>query len=66
MNKVVLKIGKPTHFRPTNANISACGVVSPEYAAYDGRSSDCLRCKTTTKYKIYMGINVQKDRKKAL
>jgi len=31
----VLKIGKPTHYRPNNKNESACGVVSPEYAAYD-------------------------------
>jgi len=53
--KQIIKIGKPVHFRPNNLNISACGIVSPKYMAYDGRDVNCLRCIKTKKYKIYMG-----------
>jgi len=51
-----MKIGIPCHFRPTNKNESACGIVNPIYSAYDARDCDCIRCKQTKKYKIYMGI----------
>ena len=51
-----MKIGKPCHFRSNNKNISACGIVNPDYAAYDPRDVDCIRCKRTTKYKTAMGI----------
>ena len=50
-----MKIGKPCHFRPSNRNVSACGVVSPAYSAYDARDVDCYRCKKTKAYKVYMG-----------
>ena len=49
--KKVIKIGKPTHYRPNNKNVTACGVISPEYFAYDARDVDCLRCMKTKKYK---------------
>ena len=49
-----MKIGKPTHYRPNNRNVSACGIVSPDYAAYDARDCDCLLCIKTDKYKVYM------------
>ena len=50
-----MKIGKPIHYRPDNRNISACGLVNPEYASYDARDCDCLNCIQTKKYKVYMG-----------
>ena len=50
-----MKIGKPTHYRPNDKNIAACGVFQPEYFAYDARDSNCYNCKRTHKYKIYMG-----------
>ena len=50
-----MRIGKPCHFRPTNLNVSACGVVTPEYWAYDGRDVDCLRCQRTDKWLRHMG-----------
>jgi hypothetical protein len=53
--KYNLTIGKPCHFRPNNNNVSACGIINPVYAAYDARDCDCLRCKKTLKYKIYLG-----------
>ena len=49
-------IGRPIHYRPTNKNVSACGVVNPLYAAYDARDCNCLRCKKTARYKVYMGL----------
>ena len=55
-----MKIGKPCHFRPSNRNESACGIVNPIYAAYDARDCDCLRCQKTKKYKVYMGIEKYK------
>jgi len=51
----IIKLGIPCHFRPSNANVSACGVGFPEHAAYDGRDVDCLRCRKTKKWKVYMG-----------
>jgi len=47
--------GKPRHFRPSNKNVSACGIESPDYWAYDGRDVDCLLCQRTAKWKGYMG-----------
>jgi len=49
-----MKIGIPTHFRPTNKNVSACGIVGPKYSAYDARDVDCIRCMKTEAYRIYM------------
>ena len=53
--KQIMPLGKPTHYRPSNENVSACGIVSPEYSGYDARSCDCIRCMKTKKYKVYMG-----------
>lgn len=47
---------KPIHFRPTQRNKSACGVSNPEFAAYDPRHCNCLRCKRTKTYKIVMRV----------
>ena len=52
----------PTHFRPTNDNISACGIVHPQYAAYDGRDVNCLSCRKTKAWKTYMGQNAKRIR----
>lgn len=54
---VLVAIGKPIHFRPNNKNITACGIVGSELAAYDPRDCDCLRCMKTKKYKKAMGKN---------
>lgn len=43
------------HFRPSNEDVSACGVEQPKYSAYDGRDVDCVRCQKTNKWKTYMG-----------
>ncbi len=48
--------GIPTHFRPTDQNISACGIVNAQYMAYDARHCDCIRCKKTKAYKQYMDL----------
>jgi hypothetical protein len=52
----IIGIGIPTHFRPTGANVSACGVECPERAAYDGRDTDCILCRQTKAWKRYMGV----------
>ena len=52
----IMKIGKPIHFRPTNENRSACGVEHPDDASYDGRDVDCIRCRRTKSWKVYMGL----------
>lgn len=52
----VVMLGVPCHFRPSNENVSACGIRRPEYSAYDGRDVDCARCRKTKKWKIYMGL----------
>ena len=57
-----MKIGIPTHFRPTNENVSACGVEHPVSWAYDGRDIDCIRCRRTKSWKVYMG-EVRKELK---
>lgn len=51
----ILHLGVPTHFRPSNENISACGIEHPQYAAYDGRDVNCLLCRKTRTWKTYMG-----------
>lgn len=51
-----MAIGVPTHFKPSNKNISACGIVNPKYVAYDGRDVDCIRCKQTHVFNNYMKI----------
>jgi len=58
-----MKIGIPCHFKPSNKNISACGVVNPKIAAYDARDVNCIRCMITKKYLTYMGINTNKENK---
>lgn len=55
--QVFLQIGKPTHFRSSNKNVSACGVVGPTYAAYDGRQVDCLACRRTRAWRAYVVLN---------
>jgi len=52
-----IKIGIACHFKYSNLNISACGIVNPKIAAYDGRDVNCERCKKTKAYKIYMQVN---------
>ena len=56
-NQPIWKVGIPCHFRPTNENVSACGIECPQYSGYDGRDTDCLRCRKTRKWKTYMGLN---------
>ena len=49
-----MALGVPCHFRPSNLNCSACGIVNPMIAAYDGRDVNCIRCKKTKLYSVYM------------
>lgn len=53
--KNIMPVGVPCHFRPSNANVSACGIVGPKLAAYDGRDVDCIRCQKTKEWKRQMG-----------
>jgi hypothetical protein len=53
--KRVVGPGKPTHFRPKQANVSACGIENPDLSAFDGRSVDCIKCRRTKAWRIYMG-----------
>jgi len=46
---------KLIHFRPSNENVSACGIECPEISAYDGRDVDCAVCRKTKAWKRYMG-----------
>lgn len=64
MRKFIIYGGKPTHFRPNNENKSACGVVCPEFAGYDARDCDCLRCIRSHAYRVYMGLLPEKERDK--
>jgi len=57
MQKVTNKI---CHFRPSNVNISACGMINPEIAAYDGRDVNCPLCKKSKEYKIYIGLDIDR------
>ena len=57
----VVLLGVATHFRPSNEDVSACGVECPEYSAYDGRDVDCARCRKTIAWKRYMGQNAKAD-----
>lgn len=49
------KLGKPTHYRPTDRPITACGLIGTFRSSFDARDSDCLSCKATKVYKVYMG-----------
>lgn len=51
----VVRCGKPTHFRPKQVNVSACGVESPDLSAFDGRNVDCRSCRSTKVWREYMG-----------
>jgi hypothetical protein len=51
----IMRVGVPCHFRPTNDNVSACGIEAPVLSAYDGRDVDCLRCRKTVAWLKYMG-----------
>ena len=53
--KQIMQIGKPLHYRPNNNNISACGVISPEYSVYDPRDCNCINCMKTKAYRASMG-----------
>lgn len=53
--KQVITIGRPTHYRPNNQNITACGLVGAEHMAYDPRDCDCLNCQKTSRYRMAMG-----------
>ena len=48
---MVIKIGKPTHYRPPKAKASSCGVIAPDYSTENPRYCDCIRCFKTTKFK---------------
>jgi len=63
-DRLIMRIGKPIHFRPTNANMSACGLEHPEFAAYDGRDVDCILCIKTKAWRRYVGFD-QKVKTKA-
>lgn len=52
----IIRIGVPTHFRPTNDNVSACGMRVPAMASYDGRDVNCVSCRKTKAWKRYMGV----------
>lgn len=52
--KQIIAIGKPTHYRYSNMNVSACGLVGAP-AAYDPRDVDCLRCMKTRIYRKAVG-----------
>lgn len=52
--KTVMQVGKPTHFRPGNRNLTACGIVGATHAAYDPRDVDCLMCVRTKVWKQRM------------
>jgi len=41
------------HFRPNEKNESACGIESPESAAYDARDCNCSECIKTEAYWNY-------------
>jgi hypothetical protein len=45
--KYISTIGKPTHFKPTIHNISACGIVNPDIFAYDHSEVNSVRCLRT-------------------
>jgi len=47
--------GIAMHFRPDNRNMTACGIVGPQYAAYDGRDVNCRRCRRTKAWRTQAG-----------
>lgn len=51
---IIIRAGTPTHFRPTNLNLTACGLVGA-YSAFDPRDVDCLRCMKTKGYRKAIG-----------
>ena len=55
MSRVVIRIGRPVHWRPTSANVTACGLVGAELAAYDVRDVECLTCRNTRLYRARTG-----------
>lgn len=56
----IIRVGKPIHYRPGQDNITACGLVGTEYAAYDPRDVDCLNCRKTAAYRRAIGGTVKK------
>jgi hypothetical protein len=55
LNIPTMPLGIPCHFRPGNANVSACGIECPDISAYDGRDVNCVRCRRTRVWRVYMG-----------
>lgn len=53
---MIIKLGKPIHFR-VSKDATACGlyVHTDRLAAYDARDCSCLNCVRTKKYKTYIG-----------
>ena len=51
MRTMIIKIGRPVHFKTKaeRENWTACGVQS-DFAAWDHRHVDCLRCRKTKKW----------------
>ena len=47
----IIRVGKPTHYRPSQDNITACGLVGTEY---DPRDVDCINCRKTAAYQRVM------------
>lgn len=43
------------HFRPTQAPVTACGLVA-QLCAWDGRDVNCPDCQQTAPWRLYMGI----------
>jgi len=50
-----IRIPIDIHFRPSSEDRSACGIVSPAKAAYDGRDVTCEKCKRSPRWLAYMG-----------
>ena len=52
-----IMIGRPVHFQiKSKYGVRvACGVAAPEHYGWDGRSTECLRCRKTRAFRTYMG-----------
>ncbi len=50
----IMILGKAVHFRPNQKNVSACGIIGPDYSAYDARDCNCLQCIKTKEYQVYL------------
>ena len=53
VHRLVMRIGKPSHFVPEGAITSACGIVRPAYSGGSAGAVDCLLCMRTKLFKAY-------------